>query len=323
MKKLILVGGLLFGGSLYAGEVCNFSITTLYFGTADLTGPGPFDTTSTLISTCTDGPTGGGKEIRICVHLEEGSGGAIGPGGDPRRMLEDGGSTLLDYNIYSDAGHSTVWGSGFDALPTNAVTIDMPLDVNGAGQVVTTLYGRVNAGQTGLPIGVYRSSFTGSDVQIGHKESTKACSDTGEFAPYASAPFETFVNFGGQCTVRTQPLNFGLMVVGAPTYGSAEIAITCPNTIPYQIALDNGLYYMAPDRRVKRPGSGSSLYINYELYRESARTNRWGETLDTDTVAATGTGASVPHTVFGTVPSGQTIEGGLPYEDTITATVYF
>jgi spore coat protein U-like protein len=51
-------------------------------------------------------------------------------------------------------------------------------------------------------------------------------------------------------------------------------------------------------------------------------TQNWGQTIGTDTVAATGNGAAQPFTVFGQVPAQTTPSPGL-YTDTITVTVTY
>jgi spore coat protein U-like protein len=67
--------------------------------------------------------------------------------------------------------------------------------------------------------------------------------------------------------------------------------------------------------------SGSN-FINYALYRDSARTANWGNTVGTDTVSGTGTGANQSLTVYGRVPAQTTPVAGT-YTDTIVVTVTY
>ena len=62
--------------------------------------------------------------------------------------------------------------------------------------------------------------------------------------------------------------------------------------------------------------------INYSLYNNSGRTTNWGNTIGTDTVSSTGTGASQSFTVYGRVPA-QTTPAPATYSDTITVTVTY
>jgi spore coat protein U-like protein len=58
------------------------------------------------------------------------------------------GANLLNYNIYTTTGRTTVWGDGTAGTATLAGT------GTGAAQAVT-VYGRVNSGQTSVPAGSY------------------------------------------------------------------------------------------------------------------------------------------------------------------------
>jgi spore coat protein U-like protein len=62
--------------------------------------------------------------------------------------------------------------------------------------------------------------------------------------------------------------------------------------------------------------------VTYSLYFDSGRTTVWGNTIGTDTVAATGSGSSQSYTVYGRVPA-QSTPGPAAYADTITVTVTY
>ena len=57
-------------------------------------------------------------------------------------------------------------------------------------------------------------------------------------------------------------------------------------------------------------------YVPYELYRNSARTQVWGQTIGTDTASGTGT---TTYQVYGRVPSLAYPAGN--YSDTVLVTV--
>ena len=67
--------------------------------------------------------------------------------------------------------------------------------------------------------------------------------------------------------------------------------------------------------------SGAAI-VNYSLYSDSGRTTVWGNTVGTDTVAATGSGASQSYTVYGRVTA-QTTPAPGTYSDTVTVTVTY
>jgi spore coat protein U-like protein len=62
--------------------------------------------------------------------------------------------------------------------------------------------------------------------------------------------------------------------------------------------------------------------VNYTLYSDSGRTTIWGNTVGTNTVAATGNGTGQNYTVYGRVSS-QTTPAPGTYTDTITVTVTY
>jgi len=67
------------------------------------------------------------------------------------------------------------------------------------------------------------------------------------------------------------------------------------------------------------PGSYS---LAYELYRDVGRRQRWGNTLNVDTLTGSGTAATQTLTVYGRVPPQAPVAAGA-YSDKITVTVTF
>jgi spore coat protein U-like protein len=123
------------------------------------------------------------------------------------------------------------------------------------------------------------------------------------------------------CVVSATELNFGSYSSGTgPLLGTSVVQPTCTPGTTYNIKLNGG-------------SAGGSIYggrqmasgankLNYQLYRDSARANIWGETTGTDTVQDIGTGVAKSHTVYGTIPGAQAIPAG-NYQDTITVTISF
>jgi len=88
------------------------------------------------------------------------------------------------------------------------------------------------------------------------------------------------------------------------------------------------LYY----RTERRTGTGATVAarkmtkgaatIVYSLYKDSARSSVWGNTVGTNTAAGTGTGSAQTSTVFGRVPP-QSVPAPGTYNDTIVVTATF
>jgi spore coat protein U-like protein len=68
---------------------------------------------------------------------------------------------------------------------------------------------------------------------------------------------------------------------------------------------------------------GSTYYLTYELYRNAARSLRWGDTLNVDTVGGTGSGSAQQLTIYGRVPpvTGQPPAG--TYNDLVQVTITY
>lgn len=116
--------------------------TDMAFGTVGLLNT-DHTATSTVSVTCTDGAP-------YTLALDDGQ--------NPdtiRRMVDGGATNYVSYDLYSDSGHSTLWGDGTNF--GDAVTAEG----NGQEQDVT-VYGRVEAADnaTTPPAGSYSDTVT-------------------------------------------------------------------------------------------------------------------------------------------------------------------
>lgn len=124
------------------------------------------------------------------------------------------------------------------------------------------------------------------------------------------------------CEVAAQDLPFGNYdpVAAAPLDVNTTVEVTCTNGADYDVGLDEGAGAGATVA-ARRMTAGVDT-LAYALYRDAARTQVWGETIDTDTVAGTGDGAAQTITVYGRVFAQQSAPAGA-YADTVTVTVWF
>jgi spore coat protein U-like protein len=141
-------------------------------------------------------------------------------------------------------------------------------------------------------------------------------------AATATGSFNVQVTIAATCVVTSATnLNFGTQgVLAANVDQTNTITVTCTNTTPYNIGLDKGLNGSSVTTRQMKSGGGA--LINYALYSDSGRTTNWGNTVGTDTVAATGNGSGQAYTVYGRIPP-QTTPAPAVYTDTITITVTY
>lgn len=116
---------------------CTVSTSALAFGSVDSTSASNVDAAGGLSITCTNG-----SAWTASADVGGGSGASFAN----RRMTS--GANLLNYNIYTSAARTTVWGDGTGSTATIGGT------GSGSAQAVT-VYGRVAGGQTSVPIGSY------------------------------------------------------------------------------------------------------------------------------------------------------------------------
>ena len=142
------------------------------------------------------------------------------------------------------------------------------------------------------------------------------------YAATATTTMTVQMTITATCLVNSaSTLNFGTQgVLSANVDQTSTVQVTCTNTTPYNIGLDAGTGTGATVA-ARKLTSGANT-VNYTLYSNSTRTTLWGNTVGTDTVAATGNGAAQSYTVYGRVPS-QAAPAPGTYTDTITVTVTY
>jgi spore coat protein U-like protein len=142
------------------------------------------------------------------------------------------------------------------------------------------------------------------------------------YAATATSTFTVDVTIQAQCLINSASnMSFGTRgVLSANVDQTSTIVVQCTDTTTYDIGLDAGTGAGASVATRKRTGGGAT--IDYRLYSNAGRTTVWGNTVATDTVAATGNGAAQSYTVYGRIPA-QTTPAPAAYSDTITITVTY
>ncbi|PIQ13010.1 MAG: SCPU domain-containing protein [Hydrogenophilales bacterium CG_4_9_14_3_um_filter_59_35] len=128
---------------------CTVSATGVAFGSYSFTNPAPTDAASNVVVSCS---LLGLFSLLVTYDI------LLSPGGSgsyaPRKMTS--GANQLQYNLYTNAGRSIVWGDG--TAGTSIVSDGYPL---GTGTTVRNypVYGRLPAGQN-TPAGAYTDIIT-------------------------------------------------------------------------------------------------------------------------------------------------------------------
>lgn len=140
-------------------------------------------------------------------------------------------------------------------------------------------------------------------------------------AATATGSFQVQINIQANCIVASaSDLNFGNAgVLSANIDSTSTISVQCTTTTPYTIGFNQGVNGGSVTTRQM---AGAGGLINYSLFRDAGRTQNWGSTAGSDTVAGVGNGAVQNYTVYGRVPA-QTTPAPALYTDTITVTVTY
>ncbi len=126
-----------------------------------------------------------------------------------------------------------------------------------------------------------------------------------------------------KCTVTTTSLAFGsydpvVANASANLDGTGALSIACTKGASATVALGVGGNASGSTRQL---ANGTSR-LQYELYRDSGRTQVWNESTGTLSTGAAPSKAARNFTVYGRVPSNQDVPAG-NYSDSVVATVNF
>lgn len=316
LSYLLVMGLMLIHGPAWS-QTCTFTNGGLNWGNINLLSGSAFDLTGTFTANCTGF---GGLTVRICPNFNAGTGGVNGTGSE-RRMLN--GVNQLRYNIYQNAARTTVWGSRTWGLPPTPPTINVALGGGGTGSASTTMFARVLSGQTALPPGTYTSVFSGNHTQVAYAYSFFGNCNAIGLSNVTNVPFTAQAAYPAICSVTATNLDFGSHgILDTNLTATNTVSVTCSNTTGYTLSMSGGNSGAIDPTQRKMADPGNTQFITYGIYRDAARTQPWGSTIGTDTVAGTGTGSAQAYTAYGRVPA-QSTPSPQTYTDTIVVTVTY
>lgn len=139
-------------------------------------------------------------------------------------------------------------------------------------------------------------------------------------AATTTANLNVTANVITSCTVTAGTLAFGDYdpVAGANLDQTGSFQVACTKGTSPQIGLDNGANF-----NVTRRMTNGTDFLGYEIYKETGRTNIWGNTGGgLVTIGPLSSNALQTQTVYGRVPFGQDVGTG-NYTDTVVITVTF
>jgi len=131
------------------------------------------------------------------------------------------------------------------------------------------------------------------------------------------------VAWGQECTVSATPVSFGQYISNdpSPVYGEGSVRVRCPVGTGFTVRLDPGKNSGGSFHARKLRSATSGKVLNYNLYRDSAHAEVWGDgTSNTYVQAGVGMGVDVILIVYGRLLGRQNAGGGI-YSDPISVTV--
>lgn len=270
--------------------------------------------------------------------------GSAGGSAISRNMTNTGATTggQLQYQIYR--GANATWGSRAVTSTTAAeVVLELPVKcifcdyIRRTGLINYTA--NVAASQQYVLPGDYQSNFSGTNAEIVIVTSNNpnvTCQGTGasssnvSFTPKTLA-FSVNAKVLPMCNldVAGSLMNFGSIdpLSAGPFDASTNIRTRCTNKTNYQIALEpsgtptptSGVGTLRSSFTV---ASNPDTYLTYGLFKDTARTQPWGNIQNGNTVSRQGTGdfeSSIP--VYGRITNGNVRPGN--YSDTVVVKITY
>ncbi|MDB5986018.1 MAG: peptidase [Nevskia sp.] len=319
-------------------QSCSATTTSLAFGNVDVVsgstsyGSGNHSSTSANIAvTCSASALIGNFKFSVCINISGGS-------ASFRQMSGTPSTNKLNYNIYSDSAHTTVWGAypsspGPVVVPSNFSFASLLFLGGSSGPTNVPIYGYLQSSQNSTAIDDSYSD-TGLVSTLSWNYNYNALVPPGNPAPCTSGPsgsngstsftLMSTATVTNDCAVSATTINFGNTVgmLTSPVTTSGTITATCTNTAPYTIALNRGTTSGSSLSDREMAGSGSAV-VHYQLYTNASYTTIWGDgTASTSTASGTGSGVAQNYPVYARVQTQTTPAPGL-YNDTILVTVSY
>jgi spore coat protein U-like protein len=263
-----------------------------------------------------------GLFARVCFNLGQGD---TSTSINPRTL--GAGTNRMNYNLYTDAAHSQVWGTSTSSGPTS-VLLTGPLVVGG-GPVSTTFrfYGKLPGNQPLV------STVNNANTQYSENYATTATVDVvfglGGLANCPVTPTQRILVpltvtalVQKNCTINATDLMFPPRgVLNAATTGTSTITVKCTNNNAFSVALNGGAVANNVLAR-KMKHSTAADTVGYQLYQDGNYATIWGDASGGSPRTGTGTGSNQTFTVYGRVPAQATPRPG-DYKDVVTATITF
>ncbi|MBV8044688.1 spore coat protein U domain-containing protein [Pluralibacter sp.] len=320
LKERLIIAGLLFCPGINYAVTCSVNnVQTINFGAVNpLSGSGT-TTSMTFGYSCTKQVGDVLAGVNLCFNI----GASAVSGQVTTRSMSFAGppASTLNYQLYQDSGHSTLWGSQTQAgtsPPMVQLTLLDLVPVTGS----LTVYGQIATPQTAAAPGNYQDNYTAATanvtVNIGLLAPPTTCGST----VAATFPFTVSAIVTKQCNISyANNLNFGTVNPKQTNVTTSNtLGVACSNSTPYTIGLQPSNGNTAGNGVMKGTGSNTDQ-VPYQLSSTTGPSGTpWGNTSQNN-IAGTGTGATKAYTVYATVPGANYTPDN--YADTVTVAVTY
>lgn len=302
------------------------TVSAVNFGTVNpLLSTDTFADSNNIAVTCTF--TALSLGARLCFSAGVGN---ISPSVAARAL--GAGAFRMNYNLYTDSGHSQVWSAAAantstSMLLTGPLLPTAPTAVTGTFPFYAKLPGNQSSVSTiGNANTLYSEAYTNTirvDISIGLLATLLINCPIAAPTQTIFVPLNVQATVQKNCTINATNLAFpsqGLLnhVVTA----NGTITVRCTNNNAFSVALSGGsVANNVAARKMKHQTAADT--VSYQLYQDSNYATIWGDGVTGGTpLTNTGTGANQQFTVYGRVPVQTTPRPG-NYSDTVTATITF
>ncbi|MGH8821084.1 MAG: Csu type fimbrial protein [Rhodoferax sp.] len=324
---LALVGLLLYAAPAHAAGSITCSSTSMTALSFASVNPLASQTasTATLSYTCKNSDSAA-RSAMLCFSIGEPGGAQTSP-----RLMHKGTNTL-QFQLYQDAGYSTVWGSQFFGSFLTPLQVKITLGAGATTNRSATLYGQVLVNQTPAIPGSYTDAYADGDtaLTINDVSGSSPPSSCGSTSTNQYFPFTVSATVTKQCTVTAgaaSNINLGSVPSSQTnTSGNNSISVSCSNTTPYYIGL-------SPNSTASTTGAGTMSgtlggntdKVPYQLFSNAGLSTAWGNTATSTSVgngvSGTGTGSAQSIPVYAKAPSANYTPDS--YSDTVTVNVNY
>ncbi|MBZ9601988.1 Csu type fimbrial protein [Phyllobacterium chamaecytisi] len=309
-------------GTAMADTTCSFTPPTVDFGVGDLVLDGKIDAKIEIKLSCETDiafDVAGilGARIRVCMSIAQGTMG----GNANWRFLADAEDNKLNFQLYGNPDHTVPYRPGI----VNSGDVDvnwslLSIGERKKGSGTFTFYGWIPV-QKNIADGEYKTELPVSYTYVGYwwLFPPQGCNLSG--AKSTSGNLKVRFIAKPRCTLDvSQHIDFGTWQdLQQPRDQQGEFRVMCPKGTNYDLKLGWGDQGVSNTTRYMSNGNEK---INYDLFKDSQRSQLWGDAGALVLKGQKGDGLETAFPVYARVPKQNTPSQGT-YNDHVVVTLEY